>query len=100
VSRCGLPTSPPTGVTSWHTYRDADPGLAVAAVVVHGDQPALRRWVRVEGSKWSQHGSMVNYYAELTPLTGWPEIGECWAGEQHAVIAVRELPNGEWAADV
>ncbi|HTF47545.1 MAG TPA: hypothetical protein VK735_08870 [Pseudonocardia sp.] len=70
--RCGLPTSPPTGVTFWHPYRDADPGPEVTTVVVHGDEPALRRWVRVDGAKWSQHGSMVNYYAVLTPLTGWP----------------------------
>ena len=78
-----------------------DPGPPVTAVVVHGDQPALRRWVRMEGAKWSQYGSMVNFYADLTPPVGWPQIGECWAGEQHAVVAVRELPGGGgWAAVV
>jgi hypothetical protein len=31
---------------------------------------------------------MVNFYADRTPPMRWTDVGTCWAGTSHAVVAV------------
>jgi hypothetical protein len=69
--------------------RDADPGPAVGSVVRVGDEPHLRRWERVgTTSTFKQLGSMVDFYQDITPPTPWSDLGRCFAGTEHPVIAI------------
>jgi len=83
---CGLPIAePPAGTRHWHPDLDAEP-RGVAVVVRFGEEAALRRAVGVDGG-WAEHGYLVNYYADRTPPMQWREVGECWAGTRHPVVA-------------
>jgi hypothetical protein len=84
---CGLPLEPPAGTRHWHPTRDIPPAT-VMTVVRFGQDPALRRAVRVGASAyWTEHGYMVNYYADRTPPMLWVDVGTCWAGTKHPVVA-------------
>ena len=85
---CGLPLEPPAGTKHWHPTRDIPPAT-VMTVARFGQDPELRRAIRVGGSVyWTEHGYMVNYYADRTPPIRWIEVGTCWAGTRHPVVAV------------
>ncbi|WP_037065820.1 hypothetical protein [Pseudonocardia acaciae] len=76
---------------------DLDPGASVRAVVRYGEEPELRRAVRrPDGSGWSEHGAMVNFYHDITPPMSWTRVGTCWAETSHPVVAVREDADGSW----
>jgi hypothetical protein len=80
----------------WRPDLDPDPGLRARAVVRWGDQPELRRAVRLaNGTGWA-HGAMVNFYLEITPPLPWSCVGRCWAEKHHSVVAVCPEPGGEW----
>jgi hypothetical protein len=93
---CFLPTVPPAVGDWWRSDVDSEPGAEVKALAPHGENPNLLRWERVEGG-WQQYGAMVNYYVEISPALPWPEVGQCWAGTIHPVVAVRES-EGLWVA--
>jgi hypothetical protein len=83
---CGLPIEPPGEVQHWHPDRDPEPA-GVDAVARYGQPPGLRRAVRVAGG-WAEVGSLVGFYGDRTPPMRWAEVGECWAGTRHPVVAV------------
>jgi hypothetical protein len=83
---CGLPLEPPAGVRHWHP--DVDPAPAgVDAVARFGQPGELRRAERVDGG-WAELGALVNYYSDRTPPMPWREVGNCWCGTRHPVVAV------------
>jgi hypothetical protein len=62
-----------------------------------GDEPGLRRWVRIgDTSMWEQRGSMVNYYVDITPPFPWEKIGECAWGTQHPVVYAHQKDTKMW----
>lgn len=86
---CGLPVGePPPGTRHWYPDLDAPP-RGVNVVVRFGEKAELRRAMRVEGG-WAEHGYLVNYYGDRTPPMQWREVGECWAGTRHAVVAATQ----------
>jgi hypothetical protein len=98
VSKCDcfLPTDPPSdGTEWWQPTIDDDPGPHVKAVVQVGEDPTLRRAVRVDGG-WAEYGALVNYYVDITPPMPWSRVGTCWAGVSHPVVALRAMPDGTW----
>lgn len=97
VCRCYLPLDPPFGMEWWQPDIDPDPGLRVRAVVRWGDEPELRRAVRLrDGSGWAEHGAMVNFYLDITPPLPWRHVGRCWAENYHPVVAVRAEACSKW----
>jgi hypothetical protein len=96
--RCFLPTQPPPeGIEWWRPDLDPDPGLSVHAVVRWGDQPELRRAVRLaNGTGWEELGALVNFYRDRTPPMPWSRVGRCWDDTPHPVVAVRAQPDGTW----
>jgi hypothetical protein len=84
---CGLPLEPPAGVRHWHPDRDPEPA-GVLAVVRFGQPSELRQAVRVATNKWIEMGALVGYYADRTPPMRWAEVGACWVGTRHPVVAV------------
>lgn len=97
LCRCGLPTTPPIGINWWRPDQDAEPGPRIRAVVRCGDRPDLRRLERASGSDgWTEQGVMVSFYEDRTPPMSWSDVGQCWAGTQHPVVAVREDGAGHW----
>lgn len=100
VCRCGLSLEPPAGEKWWQPALDVDPGPSVRAVVRYGEPADQRRAVRrADGTGWSEYGSTVNYYHDITPPLSWSRVGDCWAENHHPVVAVRE-EGGRWIADV
>lgn len=95
--QCFLPTEPSGGVKWWQPNLDDDPGRHVRAVARCGEDPELRRAVRVEGG-WVEEGPLVNFYAAITPPMPWRRVGMCWAERSHPVVAAR-LIDGKWVAD-
>lgn len=96
---CHLPTDLPEGIDWWQPILDDEPGAHVKAVVRIGEDPDLRRAVRLEnGSGWAEEGAMVNYYKEISPPMPWARVGTCWANSPHPVVAVRQI-DGVWVAD-
>lgn len=83
---CGLPLEPPNGIRHWHPDLDPEP-RGVAAVVRYGQPAELRRAVRVDAG-WAEVGALVNFYSDRTPPLKWAEVGECWLGTRHPVVAV------------
>jgi len=65
--------------------------VGVSVVVRYGEDPRLRHAVRVAEDEWTERGCMVNYYADRTPPMPWNEVGECWSGTRHPVVAA-EIP--------
>jgi hypothetical protein len=56
----------------------------------------MRRWERVgTTSTFKQLGSMVEFYHDITPPTPWPDLGRCFAGTEHPIIAVSRR-HGLW----
>ena len=92
--QCFLPTAPPTGAKWWQPSLDTDPGPPVRAVARHGEDPKLRRAVRVEGG-WIEVGPLVDFYTDRTPPMSWSRVGMCWAEISHAVVEVRNV-DGRW----
>jgi hypothetical protein len=43
--------------------------------------------VRVAEDKWAEHGALVNFYADRTPPMPWRDVGICWCGTRHPVVA-------------
>lgn len=96
---CFLDTEPPYGVKWWQPTLDDNPGPHVRAVVRIGEDPTLRRAVRLaDGSGWIEEGALVNFYKEITPPMPWSRVGTCWAEVSHPVTAVRCV-DGEWVHD-
>jgi hypothetical protein len=91
---CFLPTDPPEdGSQWWQPELDMEPGLRVRAVVQVGEDPLVRRAVRLpDGSGWSEEGAMVNFYKEITPPMPWERVGQCWNGVSHPVVACDPWP--------
>lgn len=95
--RCLLPTDPPDGVKWWRPDLDLGPGPQVRVVAHYSENPNHRRAVRRDDG-WCEHGSMLNFYHDITPPMPWERVGRCWDDIPHAVVAVAEGPDGEWAA--
>lgn len=96
---CYLPTDPPDGVAWWQPQLDDDPGPHVRAVVQVGEDPKLRRAVRLaDGSGWAEEGVMVDFYKDITPPMLWERVGTCWAEVSHPVQPIRWI-DGEWVID-
>jgi hypothetical protein len=93
--RCGclLPFEPPNDQQWWLPTEHPEPGPDVQAVAVVGDDPRLRRVVRVPGG-WEPVGIMVNFYEELTEPMMWEKVGVCALTKPHPVIAVTPMPSG------
>lgn len=90
---CHLPVDAPPGVEWWRPDVDDDPGPLVRAVVQVGEDPLLRRAVRLEDTLgWIEEGAMVNFYKEITPPMPWEKVGECWHGVSHPVVACEPWP--------
>lgn len=91
---CFLPTEPPDdGAEWWQPELDFDPGLRVKAVVQVGEDPRLRRAVRLVGGQgWTEEGAMVAFYQDRTPPIPWERVGTCWNGSFHPVVACEPWP--------
>lgn len=87
---CGLDLEPPSdGTEWWRPDLDLDPGPRVRAVIRYGEEPELRRAVRLaNGIGWEELGAMVNFYRDITRPMPWERTGACWADEFHPVVAV------------
>lgn len=70
----------------WWPRRDPEPGLAVRAVALHGQDPEFLRRVRVPGG-WHTEGAGAAY-PECTPPAPWVQAGRCWAEAGHPVVDV------------
>lgn len=92
---CHLPTDPPEdGTEWWQPELDLDPGPRVRAVVQVGEDPRLRRAVRLaDGQGWSEEGAMVNFYTDRTPPMPWERTGICWNEVSHPVVACDPCPS-------
>ena len=84
---CGLPLDPPERGDYWWPTVDFEPKLHEAhGVVRFGEHPSYRRAVR-DGDQWRERGASVDGIG--TPSTiPWHRVGLCWAGTDHAVVAV------------
>lgn len=91
---CFLPIGPPSdGADWWQPTIDDDPGPKVRAVIRYGEDPSLRRAVRLpDGSGWAEEGAMVSYYRDITPPMPWTRTGMCWADVSHPVVACDPWP--------
>ncbi len=86
--RCHLPLTAPAG-RRWLPWCDPEPGVAVLAVALYGEDPALLRRVRVPGG-WHTQGSGANY-PDCMPPRAWSAINRCWDGIQHPVVDATAL---------
>jgi hypothetical protein len=86
------------GLLWWMPTEDAEPGSDVVSVVRVGDDPHMRRWVRLPNEAgWAQRGSIVDFYADRTPPAPWSRLGRCFAGTEHPIIVVSQRPtDGVW----
>lgn len=84
--RCHLPVDVPLDIQHWWPERDPEPGMRVRAVALYGQEPAFLHRVRVKGG-WHTRGLGANHPGS-TPPKSWEEVGQCWAGEKHAVVDV------------
>ena len=83
---CGLPLDPPENQDYyWPAIDKPDP--QVGTVVRYGEKPAYRRAVRVP-SGWMKRGTSVDGSGRPSAIVAWTAVGRCWAGEEHAVVAV------------
>src|SRR4051812_16936022 len=95
---CGLPTAPPEGVDWWRPDLDLDPGPPLFVVVRYGEDPEVRRAVRLgNDAGWAEYGWRVNLFADITPPLLWARVGLCWADTPHPVIAVCQDRDGAWS---
>lgn len=83
---CGLDPDPPRGPGWWQPTVDDEPGHHVRAVVRLGEEPEMRRAVRLPGGGWIELGHMVNFYIDITPPMSWERTGTCWKGTSHPVV--------------
>lgn len=98
--RCFLSAKPPDGTKWWRPDLEDDPGGHVQTVVRYGDDPAYRRAVRrQDGMGWDEHGSMVDFYQDITPPMPWQRVGRCRDNTPHPVVAVKQGPDGTWTFD-
>jgi hypothetical protein len=82
---CGLPLDPPLDQDYYWPSVDApDPELSI--VVRYGEQPAYRRAVLVP-SGWMKRGVSVDGSGWPSAVVPWGQVGRCWAGEEHPVVA-------------
>jgi hypothetical protein len=86
---CGLPMGEPDGM-HWHPERDPEPD-GVRVVARWGEDPPLRRAVRIADGKWTEQGFGVSHYLRISPIE-WHEVGVCSAGTRHPVVAVEPPP--------
>lgn len=99
ICECFLPIDLPLGVEWWRPELDEDPGRRVRAVVRFGEDPSLRRAVRLkDGSGWIEEGAMVNFYQDITPPMPWVRVGRCWADRPHPVVNAKQI-GSNWVAD-
>jgi hypothetical protein len=88
---CGLPIGElPAEVKHWHPERDPEP-KDVRVVARWGQDPKMRRAVRIADGKWAEYGFTVSYYLRISPIE-WHEVGMCSAGISHPVVAVEPPP--------
>jgi hypothetical protein len=96
--RCLLSFDPPSDQPWWLPTVDLEPGPDVQAVAIVGDDPRMRRVVRVPGG-WEPVGIMVDFYEELTEPMAWHAVGLCSFHKPHPVIAVTPMSYGLWGGD-
>jgi hypothetical protein len=91
-----LSFEPPSDQPWWLPAEHPEPGPDVRAVAIVGDDPRMRRVVRVPGG-WEPVGIMVNFCAAefIEPMT-WEQVGLCALTKAHPVIAVTPMPSGLW----
>jgi hypothetical protein len=88
-----LSVDPPSAQQWWLPTEHPEPGLDVQAVAVVGDDPRMRRVVRVPGG-WEPVGIMANFYAaEFIEPMPWERVGLCALTKPHPVIAVMPMPS-------
>lgn len=83
--KCHLPLTRPIDQPSWIPSRDPEPPAQVTVVVLHKQDPAFLRMVRVEGG-WHTRGFAASHQ-DITPPERWETVGFCWAGTEHPVVA-------------
>ncbi len=104
LCRCGLPVDVsgevPDGKPFWYPENDPEPGPEVTAVAMVGRHPAFYYYERdIDG--WQIEGLLAGHGEDVTPIA-WQDVGACWAGSRHPVVAVEEPPAeppAESAAD-
>jgi hypothetical protein len=89
-----LSFEPPSDQQWWLPTEHPEPGPDVQAVTIVGDDPRLRRVIRVPGG-WEPVGIMVSFYSAdfIEPMT-WDKVGLCALAKPHPVIAVMPMPSG------
>ena len=100
--RCFLPVRPPQEphLKWWRPDVDHDPGPHVQVIARYGEDPNLRRAVRLpDGRGWAEEGHMVNFYADITPPMPWERVGRCWDDTPHPVVRAYRRADGIWVAD-
>jgi len=93
--RCGLPVEVSDEERCWYPEHDPEPGPEVTAVALVGRHPAFHYYEREMGG-WQIEGLLAVYGEDMVPIT-WSEVGTCWAGSRHPVVAVGDLPD--WNGD-
>jgi hypothetical protein len=84
--QCFLSLTPPTDRTSWIPSSDPEPpAQEVTVVVLHEQDPRILRKVRVRGG-WHTRGAAASLQ-DITPPEPWENVGLCWAGNEHPVVA-------------
>jgi len=82
---CRLPlTRPADRSTYWIASTDPEPPARVTVVVLHTQDPALLRMVRVKDG-WHTRGAAASHW-EITPPEKWETVGICRAGNEHPVV--------------
>lgn len=90
---CHLDTEPPLTGQWWRPDIDADPGPHIRAVSRFGEDPTLRRAVRLpDNDGWIEVGAEVNYYLHITAPMRWEQTGTCWNNTPHPVVACDPEP--------
>jgi hypothetical protein len=84
---CGLSLDDPPSGPFWRPEKDLEPPKRVREVVRWGESANMRVAVRVDDG-WVEHGALVNYYRDRTPPMPWSQVGDCWAGNSHAVVPI------------
>jgi hypothetical protein len=103
MCRSDIPDQPQPALATqrklwWMVAEDTDPGPDVLSVMRVGDEPDMRRWVRLPGGRgWAQCGSLVDFYGNRTPPESWRRLGRCSAETDHPVtMAWRRPTDGLW----
>ena len=83
---CGLTLRPPYAQRWWLTTAHDEPDRDVRAVAPYGENPDLRRAVRVYDG-WQLRGALVEESAAT--VVRWERVGSCRYGMSHPVVLVQ-----------